>query len=142
MTQISDKRGSGCPVAFALDTFGDKWTLLIIRDLIVHGKRTYSAFMAADEGISSNILVSRLKQLEADGIVTRQRDKDNHRSFVYDLTPKGYDLAPVLIEIIRWSGAHDSRPSATKELARAADQDQSALEIRLRKPLDQRALPV
>lgn len=141
MTHLSDKRGSGCPVAFALDTFGDKWTLLIIRDLIVHGKRTYSAFMDADEGISSNILVSRLKQLEADGIVTRQRDKDSHRSFVYDLTPKGYDLAPVLIEIIRWSGAHDSRPIATKELARAADQDQRALEARLRKPLDKRALP-
>ena len=79
------KRPSGCPVTFALDTFGDQWTLLIIREMMFHGRRTYGEFLEADEAISTNILANRLKQLEFDGIIAKRRDPDNFRSFIYEL---------------------------------------------------------
>jgi DNA-binding HxlR family transcriptional regulator len=107
-----NKRQTGCPIAFGLDIFGDRWSLLVIRDMMVHGKSTYGEFLDAGEGISTNILADRLKRLESDGIVEKSRDPDNRRSFIYKLTPKGRDLAPVIMQIILWSGAHDHRSFA------------------------------
>ncbi|MBW4710331.1 helix-turn-helix transcriptional regulator [Roseobacter sp. YSTF-M11] len=130
------KRVSGCPVAYGLDSFGDRWSLLIIRDLMVHGKKTYSEFLGSDEGIATNILINRLKTLEADGILSKSRDPDNRRSFTYALTPKGKDLAPIVIEIIRWSGKHDDRPSALKPAVRAVEEDPDGFEKRLRGACD------
>jgi len=134
MKTANDKRSSGCPVAYGLDSFGDRWTLLVIRDMMVHGKRTYSEFLAADEQIATNILISRLKQLEADGIVNKERDPDNRRSFIYSLTAKGLDLAPVLLEIIRWSGKHDDRENANRGIVEQLEQDPERLERKLRSP--------
>lgn len=132
MAHEIDKRASGCPVAFALDVFGDRWTLLVIRDMLLHGKRSYSEFMESEEHIASNILVSRLKQLEAEGIAVKTRDPENHRRFLYDLTEKGRDLVPVLLEMIRWSGRHDPRPAAQREVPRLIEADRPGLEARLR----------
>jgi len=80
MTKESKKRDTGCPVTYGLDTFGDRWSLLIIREMMILGKRTYSEFLEADEGIASNILIARLKHLEAEGIVEKSRDPDNRRA--------------------------------------------------------------
>ncbi|PCJ06263.1 MAG: transcriptional regulator [Rhodobacteraceae bacterium] len=134
MKTENSKRSTGCPVAFGLDCFGDRWTLLVIRDMMVHGKRTYSAFLASEEQVATNILISRLKQLEADGIVNKERDPNNRRSYIYSLTQKGQDLAPVLLEIIRWGGKHDSREGAKRKIVDQLEQDQEGLEQQLRSP--------
>src|SRR3989440_6528835 len=97
-------RKSDCPVHFALEVFGDAWTLLIIRDLMFKGRTTYTDFLRAEEGIATNILADRLLRLEEDGIVIKERVPDGgtrHR-----LTPKGIDLLPILLEIIGWSAKY------------------------------------
>ena len=132
MRNESKKRQSGCPVAFGLDTFGDRWSLLIIREIMLRGKKTYSEFMAADEGISTNILIDRLKHLEAEGIVEKSRDPENRRSFVYTLTKKGRDLAPIILEIILWSGEHDRRPFALRDVLKKIKKDREGFEVGLR----------
>ncbi|MGC1504025.1 MAG: helix-turn-helix domain-containing protein [Sulfitobacter sp.] len=133
MKPKTKKRTSGCPVSFGLDVFGDKWTLLIIRDIMLGGKRTYSEFLQADEGIASNILICRLKQLENDAIVEKSRDPNNRRSFVYQLTQKGRDLAPIILEIVTWSAAHDDRPNAQREAFDKILLDRNGFEAELRK---------
>lgn len=132
MKTENNKRETGCPVAFGLDTFGDRWSLLIIREIMLRGKRTYSEFLEADEGIASNILIARLKHLEAEGIVEKSRDPENRRAFLYELTKKGRDLAPILLEIIIWSGMHDTRPFALKTVLNEIEQDREGFEASLR----------
>lgn len=105
--QNSAKCRSNCPINFVLETFGDKWTLLIVRDLMFKGKKTYGEFLESAEKISSNILVERLKRLEKHGIVIRVPAQDK-RSTIYKLTDKGKDLIPVMLEITAWSAKHDS----------------------------------
>ena len=128
---------STCPVAFALDLFGDRWTLLIVRDLMLRGDRTYGELLEGGEGIATNILADRLKMLDGAGIVDVRSDPANRRRKIYSLTKKGLDLAPVVIEIVRWSGAHDRRPDARKALARriARDTEGVLADIRARKPV-------
>lgn len=126
------KRTSGCPVAYGLDTFGDRWSLLIIREILLRGKRTYSEFLQAEEGIATNILIDRLKHLEAEGIVEKSRDPDNRRSFIYSLTQKGRDLAPIILEIVIWSGAYDDRPNAMRDVLEKVQSDRAGFEAQLR----------
>ena len=133
MSKKTQKRTTGCPVAFGLDTFGDRWTLLIIREIMLRGKKTYSEFIEMDEAIATNILIDRLKHLEAEGIVIKTRDPDNRRSFVYTLTRKGRDLAPILLEIIIWSGAHDNRAFAMREVLQKITADRTGYEASLRR---------
>jgi DNA-binding HxlR family transcriptional regulator len=132
MRQENKKRETGCPIAFGLDTFGDRWSLLIIREIMLRGKRTYSEFLEADEGIATNILIARLKHLEAEGIVSKSRDPDNRRAFIYELTQKGRDLAPILIEIIIWSGLHDHRPYALRNVLKEIKEDRESFEAALK----------
>jgi DNA-binding HxlR family transcriptional regulator len=94
---------SQCPVSSALDIVGDKWTLLIIRDLCFFGKRTFTQFSESDEKIATNILADRLKKLEQRGIVTRAKEKGNRKTVVYAITEKGLDLIPVMTEYILWA---------------------------------------
>lgn len=108
---------SGCPISFALDLFGDRWTLLILRDLILREKRRYGEFLAADEGIASNILSDRLKRLENAGIVTREADPRDKRQVIYAPTRKGQDLLPVLLEIAAWGASHDRDTGAPSRFA-------------------------
>lgn len=123
----SKKHQSGCLIAYGLDIFGDRWTLLIIRDMILYGKRTYSDFIAADEKIATNILAARLKLLEDEGIVTKSRDRDNRRSFIYTLTDKGLGLTSVVLEIARWSGDYLRQNKNQKDLVRRIDADRDGL---------------
>lgn len=97
---------SDCPICVGLDVFGDKWTLLIIRDMLFSGKSSYGDFMSSGEKIATNILADRLDQLECAGILTRTPRPGNKTRIDYRLTAKGIDLAPVMIEIILWSEKH------------------------------------
>ena len=103
----SDHR-SGCPVSISLDVLGDRWSLLIVRDVMVRGYRTFRQFQGAGEGIATNILSDRLRKLEAAGILTTEPSAEDGRSTHYRLTPKGIALAPVLLELLIWAGNHES----------------------------------
>jgi DNA-binding HxlR family transcriptional regulator len=98
---------SGCPVSVSLEIFGDRWSLLIIRDLMVRGYRTFKEFEDAGEGIASNILADRLRKLRKAGIVDSETDVRDRRQLNYHLTEKGIDLAPVLLELLIWGARHE-----------------------------------
>ena len=97
---------SPCPIANTLDILGDKWTLLVVRDLLFLGKRLYGEFMQSGEGIPTNILADRLKRLEETGLVTKEPYQSNPVRHQYRLTRKGAELFPVLRAIIRWANKH------------------------------------
>jgi DNA-binding HxlR family transcriptional regulator len=101
------KRRSGCPVSVALERFGDRWSLLIIRDLMVRGYKTFGEFLGSGEGIASNILADRLQRLVEYGIATAEIEETDARRINYRLTEKGIDLAPVILELLLWSARHE-----------------------------------
>ena len=101
------KHRSGCPVSISLESFGDRWSLLIIRDLMVRGYRTFKEFQQSGEGIATNILADRLKKLQAVGIITTEADPADGRKLNYRLTEKGIDLAPVILELLIWGTRHE-----------------------------------
>lgn len=106
------QRRSDCPINFALETFGDRWSLLIIRDIVYFGKKTYGEFLASDEGMATNILASRLVHLEQQGLVVKKPDETDKRKEVYLLTDKGLDLIPILLEMAGWGAQHDPHTAA------------------------------
>jgi DNA-binding HxlR family transcriptional regulator len=91
-----------CPINLALEIFGDKWSLLIVRDLMFAGKRHYRELLQSEEGISSNILAERLGKLVEAGILTKEEDPSHKQKAIYSLTPMGVDLLPVLANIGIW----------------------------------------
>ena len=95
-----------CPIASALDIIGDKWSLLIIRDMLFDHKKTYTGFSSSVEHIATNILSSRLKFLEEVGIIKKGKLEGNLKSNIYTLTDRGLDLLPIIAEITLWSDAH------------------------------------
>ena len=97
------KKRSMCGVSSALDIIGDKWSLLIIRDILLNDKHTYCDFLSADEKIATNILADRLLFLETAGIISKEEHSESKVKFNYKLTPKGLDLMPVLFEMLLWS---------------------------------------
>jgi DNA-binding HxlR family transcriptional regulator len=94
-------------VGISLDVFGDRWSLLIVRDMMVRGLRTFKDFLESGEGIATNVLAQRLRRLEAAGIITAEREAADGRRVNYRLTEKGIDLAPVLLELLLWGGRHE-----------------------------------
>jgi DNA-binding HxlR family transcriptional regulator len=106
-SKSNPQRRSGCPVSIALDLFGDRWSLLIVRDMMVRGYRTFREFQRSGEGIASNILSDRLQKLEAAGILGSETAARDGRSTHYRLTEKGIALAPVLLEMLLWSARHE-----------------------------------
>jgi DNA-binding HxlR family transcriptional regulator len=104
---MRDARRSGCPISLALEVFGDRWTLLIIRDLMFAGKRHFRELLHSDERIASNILADRLNMLVEQGVVTRSGDPSHRQKGVYRLTKKGIDLLPVLAQLGIWSRRHE-----------------------------------
>jgi len=123
MPHTETKNRSECPVTFALDSFGDKWSLLIVRDLMLRGRRTYGEFLDAGDGIATNILANRLKDLESKGIITKLRDLENRSRYLYSLTEKGLDLAPIILDMIRWSAKYDPTTGAHKVFLRRLRED-------------------
>jgi DNA-binding HxlR family transcriptional regulator len=104
--EFKDCKRSPCPVTNTLDAIGDKWTLLIIRDLLFFGKKRYKDFAASPESIPTNILAHRLKHLGKEGIINKKTYQTNPPRYEYYLTKKGQDLRPLLIAIMRWSSKH------------------------------------
>ena len=98
---------SGCPVSVSLEVFGDRWSLLIVRDLMIRGFRTFKDFQQSGEGIATNILADRLRKLEKAAIITGEPDETDRRRICYWLTEKGIDLAPVLLELLLWGARHE-----------------------------------
>jgi DNA-binding HxlR family transcriptional regulator len=101
------KRRSGCPLNASVEMLGDRWSLLIIRDMMLRGFHSYKEFLESYEGIATNILADRLRRLEAYGIISTERDSSDGRKVVYKLTAKGIDLAPVMAEMVLWAAAHE-----------------------------------
>jgi DNA-binding HxlR family transcriptional regulator len=101
-------RRSSCPINASLELLGDRWTLLIVRDLMFAGFRSYKELSSSEEGIATNILADRLAHLEAEAMITSERDPEDGRRLIYRLTAKGLDLAPVLLELSRWAVAHEA----------------------------------
>lgn len=125
---------SDCPINYLLEIVGDKWSLLIIRDMLLNAKSSYGEFLASDEKIATNILASRLTSLENAGLITKNPDPENKKKYVYSLTEKGLDLIPLYIEIILWSAKHSplSIPDDRKEMVAKAKQDKEMLIVELR----------
>jgi len=94
-------------VSISLELLGDRWSLLILRDMMVRGYRTFRQFQDSGEGIATNILSDRLRRLEATGIISAEADEADRRRMNYRLTEKGIDLAPVLLELLIWGARHE-----------------------------------
>jgi DNA-binding HxlR family transcriptional regulator len=107
VTKRKVKRRSECPLNASVEMLGDRWSLLIIRDMMLRGFRTYKEFMECYEGIATNILADRLRKLVSYGIITTKPDPSDGRKVSYLLTQKGIDLAPVLTEMVLWAAAHE-----------------------------------
>ena len=102
------RRRSGCPLNASVEMLGDRWSLLIIRDLMVRGLRRFREFQESGEGIATNILADRLQKLESAEIITAEVDESDARCLNYRLTGKGIDLAPVLLELLIWGARHEN----------------------------------
>lgn len=100
---MKSKFRSSCPISSALDIIGDKWSLLIIRDMMFAGKKTYSDFSNSSEGIATNILSNRLSMLEELGIINKGKLEGNKKTNIYSLTQRGKELLPIILEIAQWS---------------------------------------
>jgi len=100
-------RRSGCPVSISLELLGDRWSLLIVRDLMVRGYRTFKEFHTSGESIATNILADRLQKLELSGIIRAETEPKDGRKVNYRLTEKGIDLAPVLLDLLIWGARHE-----------------------------------
>ena len=123
---------SHCPISYSLDIVGDRWTLLVLRDLIIVGKRHFRDFLESEEGIASNILTARLKLLEGHGMARRRRDPKSGRQVIYEPTAKGLDLLPAMLEFARWGGTYDPQTAAPKEMLRRIRQDRDGVVLEIR----------
>lgn len=119
----TSKKRSDCPLSQSLDVFGDKWSLLIIRDLMFGNKCTYNDFLKSEEGIATNILASRLKGLEENGVIEKTAHPDSKAKILYRLTPKGIDLLPIIMEVYIWSDKYFDMPTNLKLTIKEAKKD-------------------
>jgi DNA-binding HxlR family transcriptional regulator len=126
------KRRSGCPLNASVEMLGDRWSLLIIRDMMLRGSCTYKEFMECYEGIATNILADRLKKLVRNGIITTEADKSDKRKTLYRLTEKGIDLAPALTEMVLWAAAHEETGNQPLVRQMREDKDRFLNKIRQR----------
>lgn len=120
-------RRSDCPTAYALDLFGDRWTLLVVRDLMFFGRRRYGEFLEAGEGVATNILANRLERLGCEGVISSTRPRENSRAKYYYLTRKGIDLAPLMVEMILWSAKWEPELPVPEDFLTRAESDRPAL---------------
>lgn len=118
-TIVATREKSGCPINLSLELIGDRWTLLIIRDLVFAGKKHFREFLQSDEGISSRTLAERLRTLQDEGILTRSDDPTHGLKAIYRLTEAGIDLLPVLATLGAWGSKHRN---ADDRLAAIADE--------------------
>jgi DNA-binding HxlR family transcriptional regulator len=117
------KRRSGCPLNASVEILGDRWSLLIVRDMMLRNFHSYKEFLESHEKIATNILADRLRNLERHGIITTERDPSDGRKVIYTLTAKGIDLAPVLTEMVLWAAGHEA--TENQELVRKMKKDKA-----------------
>jgi DNA-binding HxlR family transcriptional regulator len=120
-------RKSDCPINFALEIFGDRWTFLIVRDLMFKGKHFYGEFLLSEEKIATNTLADRLSMLENNGIVSKSSYPSHKQKVLYSLTQKGIDLVPVLVEFIMWSAKYDKDSAVDMMFVKSVKQDKVGL---------------
>jgi len=125
------KRRSACPLNASVEMLGDRWSLLIIRDMMLRGFRTYKEFLECYEGIATNILADRLRKLVAYGILSTELDPSDGRKVIYLLTEKGIGLAPVLTEMVLWAAAHED--TGNQALVRQMQKDKKQFLAGVRK---------
>jgi Predicted transcriptional regulators len=113
-----EKRRSDCPISSSLEVWGDKWSLLIIRDLMNFKKCTYGDFLKSPEKIATNILASKLQNLEENKIIVKMEHPDSKAKVLYKLTPKGIDLLPIMVEINIWAEKYFTIPEDRIELVK------------------------
>jgi DNA-binding HxlR family transcriptional regulator len=125
-------RRSTCPISSALDIFGDKWSLLVMRDLLFREKRHYREFHASEEGVATNILADRLERLESAGLIRKTGGDPRSGKQSYVATPKGKDLIPVLLEMMLWSAKYFHETGTPQELLAELKKDKTrvAREVR------------
>lgn len=121
------KQRSDCPISSTLDIIGDKWSLLIVRDIIMNGKNTYNEFLKSAEKIATNVLADRLTMLEATGILTKEEHPDSKAKIYYKLTNKGIDLLPILIEMILWADEYLPVSKAAIAYGKMLKKDKAAI---------------
>jgi DNA-binding HxlR family transcriptional regulator len=126
------KRRSGCPVSISLEMLGDRWSMLIVRDLMVRGFRTYKEFLESGEGIATNILSNRLKKLQQMGVITTEVEETDRRRVNYRLTEKGIDLAPVLLELLVWGARHENS-RAPRALIKVLERNRAEVLVEVRR---------
>jgi DNA-binding HxlR family transcriptional regulator len=132
-SRLKQKRRSDCPVSISLEILGDRWSLLIVRDLMIRGFRTFKQFEQSGEGIATNILADRLHRLQSGGIITAEPDKEDRRRISYRLTEKGVDLAPMLLELLIWGARHEGKGAACGAIeVMAKNRQQIIAEVRRR----------
>jgi len=132
MKRSLPERRSTCPISYALDFVGDRWTLLVLRDLILARKRYYKELLDSREGIASNILTSRLKLLERAGFVTRAQDPQHARRVVYTPTEKALDLLPTMVELVSWGAKYDAKSDAPAHLVKGINKDRDGFVAQIR----------
>lgn len=110
---------SHCPINFSLEVFGDRWSLLIIRDIVFFGKKTYGEFLKSEEGFATNVLADRLVSLEQLGILRKSPHTTDKRKDFYNLTEKGLDFIPMMLQIVLWSAKYDPKSKAREAGARS-----------------------
>ncbi len=120
-----------CPINLVLEVVGDNWSLLIVRDLMFRGHSSYQAFLRSEEGIATNILADRLLRLEQNGLISKAQDPADARKFIYALTEKGADLAPLLVEMTLFSNRHAARIDMPKEVVADMQRNKSAFTARM-----------
>ena len=130
--EAGPKRRSGCPLNASVEMLGDRWSLLIIRDMMLQGSRTYKEFLECYEGIATNILADRLRKLQAYGIIVARPDPKDARKVIYSLTSKGIDLAPVLTEMVLWAAAHEDTGNQALVLQMKEDKEKFLAGVRQR----------
>ena len=118
---------SNCPISRALDVIGDKWSLLILRDIALRGKSRYREFLDSGEGISTNILADRLARLERDGLISKSDDPDDKRQVRYFPTRKAMDLLPVVLAMARWSATYYPRTVSQNPFVKRMKADEGGL---------------
>lgn len=128
MVDKNTKAWSGCPVRFGMSQFGDKWSFLIIRDLMFKGRKYYHEFIEAGEGISTNVLATRLVDLESNGIVSKSRDPVKGSRFIYMLTQKGIELMPMMLAMMDWAEKYDAETEVPKDFIKKLRNDPGKLQ--------------
>lgn len=132
-----NKPRSGCPINLTLEMVGDSWSLLILRDIVYFGRKTYNEFLASDEGIARNILANRLMTLQANGLLTRKPHPRDGRKEIYELTEAGLELIPLLLDLAEWGAERVPQEDLPHGWLQAVREQRTTLIPRIQKTVRQ-----